>query len=180
MKQSFRIPSATTAGKAFPAILALVLLAFAVSFAFRIPDSPVEATIGLIIILPIAGLFVWLLARQSGSTLVLTGDDLSLNVPWYARRVALSDIDTERVRLLGEAEAGNWQLKWRTNGIGFPGFQVGWFSSENREKVLAARTQGQAVLIPTTKGFTMLVSLEDPQAFVDALHGRWHGESQEG
>jgi len=169
MKQSFRIPPATPTGKAFPAVIALVLLAIAVSFALRLPEKSVESIVGLVIVLPVAALFVWLLVRQSGSTLEVTEEVLMLNVPWYARRVAMADIDMDRVRLLSEAEAGGWQLKWRTNGIGFPGFQVGWFSSENREKVLAARTQGQAVLIPTTKGFTLLVSLEDPEAFVNRM-----------
>jgi hypothetical protein len=44
-----------------------------------------------------------------------------------------------------------------------PGYDLGWFSTFGKGKVLAAITKtDQVIAIPTTKGYTLLVSVEQP------------------
>ena len=60
--------------------------------------------------------------------------------------------------------------KWRTNGVGLPGYSIGWFRLRNREKALVFLTDRKhAIYIPTTEGYVVLISPQNPDAFVKAL-----------
>lgn len=171
MEQVFSIPRASKGAYLICGILVAGLAAGAVLF-LRAPEGEMVASvIGTGVFGVFALFFAWLLAQLHRCRLILEPTALRFEVPWYSRRIALDQIDRAGVRLIDDAIAAEWKLTWRINGIGLPGFLVGWFSSTGRKRVLAARTQGVEVLIPTTKGFTLLVSLEDPKAFLDALHG---------
>ncbi|WP_417763517.1 PH domain-containing protein [Shewanella sp.] len=50
-------------------------------------------------------------------------------------------------------------LSWRTNGIGLPGYHLGWFQLKQDGKALVAVSNTQQLLyIPTTLGFSLLLS----------------------
>jgi len=67
------------------------------------------------------------------------------------------------------AEDVGWKPKWRTNGIALPGLALGWFTSK-QSTIFAAITDWQrVVLIPTTDGYTILASPDDPDGLVAAL-----------
>src|SRR5215470_5073111 len=59
----------------------------------------------------------------------------------------------------------------RTNGIGLPDYQSGWFRLANGSSALLFVTDwSRAVLVPTTERFDLMVSPSDPPAFLAALH----------
>ncbi len=59
----------------------------------------------------------------------------------------------------------------RTNGIGLPNYQSGWFRLANGSAALLFVTDwSRAVVVPTTEHFDLLVSPADPQAFLTALN----------
>ena len=63
-----------------------------------------------------------------------------------------------------------YRLRWRTNGVGMPGYKSGWFRLENGEKSLVFVTdQSRVAYIPTTEGFSVLLSVERPQEFLNRL-----------
>ena len=58
----------------------------------------------------------------------------------------------------------------RTNGIGLPGYQAGWFRLGDGEKALCFLTdRTQAVYIPTREGYSLLLSPAEPRAFLASL-----------
>ena len=58
----------------------------------------------------------------------------------------------------------------RTNGIGLPGYSAGWFRTSGGDKVLAFVTNRKKVVrIPTTNGYDLMLSMEEPEAFLEAL-----------
>ena len=60
--------------------------------------------------------------------------------------------------------------RWRTNGTGLPGYQAGWFKLANGEKALVFVTDPRRVVrVPTTEGFTVLLSVENPEDFLASL-----------
>ena len=60
--------------------------------------------------------------------------------------------------------------RWRTLGTGLPGYRAGWFRLRNGEKALVYLTdRNRAVYVPTTAGFSVLISPADPDGFVAAL-----------
>ena len=59
----------------------------------------------------------------------------------------------------------------RTNGVGLPGFLLGWFRLDNGERALIAVTdRGRVVYVPYVEGL-LLVSVADPAAMLDSLFG---------
>jgi hypothetical protein len=55
-------------------------------------------------------------------------------------------------------------------GTGLPGYQAGWFRLRNGEKALVYLTdRRRAVYVPTTAGYDVLLSPEDPDGFLRAL-----------
>jgi hypothetical protein len=58
----------------------------------------------------------------------------------------------------------------RTNGIGLPGYQVGWFRLKNGETALLYVTDESTVTyLPTTEHDVLLLSVENAEAFLQAL-----------
>jgi hypothetical protein len=58
----------------------------------------------------------------------------------------------------------------RTMGTGMPGYQAGWFRLKNGEKALLYLTdRSRAVYVPTTEGYSVLLSPADPDSFLQAL-----------
>lgn len=169
MTHTFPIPRAGTTGLVFLIVIIVLLLLLAGWLFMRRGDSLAGAIIGMTVTLPLALMFAWFLVQQGRSTLVITSDSLALNVPWYGREIPLDAVLLNEIRLLEEPVPEEWMLKWRTNGIGLPDYQVGWFSTKGRHKVLAGKTRGRHVLIPTTKGYAIMVTLENPEAFMEAL-----------
>jgi Bacterial PH domain len=60
----------------------------------------------------------------------------------------------------------------RTMGTGLPGYRSGWFRLRNGEKALLYLTDmSRAVYIPTTEGYSVLLSPAEPDQFLSALRG---------
>ena len=58
----------------------------------------------------------------------------------------------------------------RTNGIGLPNYQAGWFRLNNREKALVFVTDwSRSVIVPTTEDYTLLANPEDPDGFISGF-----------
>lgn len=63
--------------------------------------------------------------------------------------------------------------RWRRVGTGLPGYQSGWFQLRNGEKALLYLTdRSKAVYIPTSQGYSLLLSPANPEAFLAALRSR--------
>jgi hypothetical protein len=74
------------------------------------------------------------------------------------------------IRRIDLATSPELAPRLRTLGTGLPGYQAGWFRLRNGEKALLYLTdRGRAVYVPTTAGYSVLVSPENPDEFVAAL-----------
>jgi hypothetical protein len=88
----------------------------------------------------------------------------------YGRFIPRADLDPSRARQFDRAaEAQNAPTR-RTNGIGLPDYQSGWFQLADGSKGLLFVTDwSRVVLVPTNQGYTLLASPADPRAFLGAL-----------
>ena len=69
-------------------------------------------------------------------------------------------------------ESREYQPRWRTFGTGLPGYRAGWFRLRNREKALLYVTDGSRVVyIPTRDNYSVLLSVAEPERFLQALSG---------
>lgn len=88
----------------------------------------------------------------------------------YSRTIPLKSLNLTEAARLDLRESSDYSPKWRTNGIGLPGYQAGWFSLTNGEKALLFVTDSRRVVrLPTSEGFTVFVSVADAEGFLKAL-----------
>jgi hypothetical protein len=104
------------------------------------------------------------------STFELTADGLRLKGDVYGRFIAKDKL------LAGEAErvsitAGGYRPTLRVGGTALPGYRSGWFRLANGSKGLLYVTDPTKVVrVPTTEGYTVLLSVDETDAFVNELH----------
>ena len=93
---------------------------------------------------------------------------LSVGGGLYTLRIALQDVYPERAVFADKERIP--ALVLRSNGISLPGLSLGWFVSSDRTKVFGALAdRRKAILLPTSRGFDIVLSPRDPKAFVSAL-----------
>ncbi|QNA88031.1 hypothetical protein G4G28_05210 [Massilia sp. Dwa41.01b] len=64
------------------------------------------------------------------------------------------------------------QLGLRRNGIGLPGYAAGRFMGPGKSTIFALLTdRSSVVFLPAKSGPSLLISVEQPQAFLAALRG---------
>ena len=94
---------------------------------------------------------------------------LKIKGDMYARFIPGSSLLIDQIASLHLGRDVNYRLKWRTNGVGLPGYSSGWFKLKNGEKALAFVTdQTRVVRIPTRDGYSVLMSVTEPDKFIQA------------
>jgi hypothetical protein len=97
-------------------------------------------------------------------------EGLRLRGDLYGRLIPASELQIAQARRVDLAATPDLAPRWRTMGTGMPGYQSGWFRLKNGEKALLYLTdRTRAVYVPTTQGYGVLVSPEDPDGFIRAL-----------
>jgi len=97
-------------------------------------------------------------------------DGLRLSGDLYGRLVPRAQLVVDAARRVDLTQEEGLRPKWRRMGTGLPGYQGGWFRLRNGEKALLYLTdRTRAVYIPTTAGYSLLLSPADPDAFLSRL-----------
>ncbi len=103
-------------------------------------------------------------------------DRLVVRAAVYTRRVRLADLDAAAARIVDLDQSPEWRPAVRTNGIGLPSASIGHFRGKPwSRKLFCALTERQRVLVLPERGGGeqfLLLSLEKPQALLEALKGR--------
>ncbi|TDR39779.1 PH (Pleckstrin Homology) domain-containing protein [Tahibacter aquaticus] len=119
----------------------------------------------LVITVPLA---LALLVQLSVVRVRVEGGRLTVGGGLYRESVSLASVDLGAIRPLSPVELPR-VLGTRTNGVGMPGFVLGWFRPGHGKKVFATAGSGTALLVPTSGAFDLVVSPVDQAAFVAAL-----------
>ncbi len=104
------------------------------------------------------------------SRLEVSPGSLRIRVPFYGRTLPIHELDLSRARVVDLSIETGLRPRIRTNGIGLPGYSVGWFRLKDKQKALAALTGRQNVVhIPTSGGYCLLLSTLEPERFLESL-----------
>ncbi|HEY6074400.1 MAG TPA: PH domain-containing protein [Anaerolineales bacterium] len=96
----------------------------------------------------------------------LRGDIYGKAVPWKAIR-------TSEARLVDLSQESGLRPRSRRLGTGLPGYAAGWFRLNNGERALVYLTRfNPVVYVPTTLGYSLLLSPQDPDSLLAALRRR--------
>lgn len=128
------------------------------------------ALIGVLLV-GLVALFAYIAWSTRHVQFEVSEDGLRISGDLYGRRIPAADLIPAEARAINMAADPDYRPRWRTNGVGLPGYISGWFRLANQEKALAFVTdRSRVVRIPTRKGYTVLISVPDPPRFVSALN----------
>ena len=118
----------------------------------------------------VGGMLVATAHGSSATRFELSEGGLRIRGDLYGRLIPASALRGDAARvvdLTGERELGP---RLRTFGTAVPGYSSGWFRLRNGEKALLYVTERRrAVYVPTTAGYSVLLSPRDPDRFVERL-----------
>lgn len=104
------------------------------------------------------------------SKVIVEGDRIKLVGDLWGRSVPLSKLDLKQAKITDLEKDSPYRPKWRTFGTGLPGYASGWFKLANKEKALLYVTHYKNVVyIPTTDGYVLMLSVQEPERFLDVL-----------
>lgn len=136
------------------------------------PAPPLTlVTLGFIAVLLVALMlvFVWSAWGASHSSIKITNDSITVRIPMFGRVIPIANAIADRARVLSIEESADVNSATRTNGVGLPGYAAGWFKLPNGTRALLSITQGRVLFIPTTEGYSLWLSVVDPDAALKQL-----------
>ena len=115
-------------------------------------------------------LLVTTLRGAHASRFEIGADGLRITGDLYGRLVPKSQLRVDLARRVDVTQDEALRPRWRRLGTGLPGYQAGWFRLRNGEKALLYLTdRTRAVYVPTTAGYSLLLSPADPDGFLSQL-----------
>jgi len=137
------------------------------------PSGPAftALVVGLLILQGgLLALFVYIAHSARNVRFEVSADGLRIRGGLYGRTIPLRDLVIDEATVVDLRSDTQRRLGWRTNGIGLPGYQAGWFRLKNGSKGLAFVTdQTQVVYLPTRQKYALLLSVASPGHFLAAL-----------
>jgi len=100
----------------------------------------------------------------------LAGNVLDVRSTLYRRRTPMADLLLDQAEMVDLSRDRRYGIRFKTNGYSMPGFYSGHFRLQGGGKGFALVTdRARTLVIPVRGGSTLLLSLERPQALLEAL-----------
>lgn len=100
----------------------------------------------------------------------LAGNVLDVRSTLYRRRTPVADLLLDQAEVVDLGRDRRYGIRFKTNGYSMPGFYSGHFRLQGGGKGFALVTdRARTLVIPVRGGSTLLLSLERPQALMEAL-----------
>ena len=100
----------------------------------------------------------------------LAGNVLDVRSTLYRRRTPVADLLLDQAEVVDLSGDRRYGIRFKTNGYSMPGFYSGHFRLQGGGKGFALVTdRARTLVIPVRGGSTLLLSLERPQALLEAL-----------
>lgn len=145
---------------------AIGLLAGLVGIGFAAREEPRVWWVAIVIVLA-AALIAWSVRRRH---VVLEDDLLTIMAGMNSARVRVADLDPAAARIVDLAQTPTLRPMLKTFGASMPGYHAGHFRLHDRSRGFLLLTGRSKVLaLPERSGRMLLLSLERPQALLDAL-----------
>jgi hypothetical protein len=118
-------------------------------------------------------LFLYLAWSTKNVSFELDAQALHLKGDLWSRSIPRSSLLSEDARLVDYHREPGLRPGRRTMGTGLPGYLSGWFKLRGGEKSLVYLSgHARPVYIPTTEGYSLMLTPENPERFLAALQRR--------
>jgi hypothetical protein len=102
--------------------------------------------------------------------LEVSAQDLCIKGIVVRKTIPLSDLQVSFARIVDLDQEPSLRPFIKLYGIGLPAFRSGWFFLKSREKALLVLSGSRlAVYVPTSQGYALLLSPQQPEEFLAAL-----------
>ena len=119
------------------------------------------------------GVLVLVSLASRSARFEVSSEGLRLRGDLYGRFIPAGALEIDKAHRVNFGASPELLPARRTMGTGLPGYQSGWFRLKNGEKALLYLTdRTKAVYVPTTEGYGLLLSPDDPDGFLGALAAR--------
>jgi hypothetical protein len=124
----------------------------------------------LVILAAIFGGLVFSLAGARNARFEVSPVGLRVRGDFYGRFIAAGDLRLDSARAVDLRAEPDLAPRIRTMGTAVRGYQAGWFRLRDGEKALLYITDpARVAYVPTTRGYALLLSVADPEAFLTSL-----------
>jgi len=160
-------PLGTAAHLSALTIIVLPILVILIAMTLGEIDDPKGIVIMVsAVVVPILGLLLLMRRREVS----FDGETMTIKAAFYTRRLARSEIDLEKARVVNLNERMELRPLLRTNGFSLPGFHAGHYRTRDLARAFCLLTERDRVLLlPERSGKLVLLSLERPRLLLDAL-----------
>ena len=122
----------------------------------------------MVLLLAIVLLFVYFVYLGKNTTFGVSAQGLSISGWPYGRTVALDDLKLNEADVVSLDDA-RFRPRRRRNGVGLPGYQLGWFSLNGERALLFVTDPERVLYLPTQDGYSLVMSPNDPAGLLGAL-----------
>jgi len=129
---------------------------------------------GMVLIAVLAIVFLFFASSAKKAKFTLSEQGLEIKSFIYGRTLPRDIFSSVSILKLDLRNQHTYAPVIRTNGIGLPGYQAGWFSLVNKGKALLFVTDTSSIVyLPTSKGYSVMLSVTEPEEFIDAAKELW-------
>jgi len=122
------------------------------------------------VLVPVIGVLVLSLVGSQTARFEVSPEGLRLRGDLYGRFIPADQLRGDMARRVDLATAPELQPVMRRIGTALPGYRTGWFRLRGGQKALLYLTDAsRAVYIPTSNGYSLLLSPSDPDRFLSAI-----------
>jgi hypothetical protein len=123
-----------------------------------------------LLLLGVGGALAYTTSASRTSRFEVSPAGLRLRGDFYGRLIPAAALRVDEARAVDLRVEPDLAPRVRTFGTGLPGYRSGWFRLRSGEKALIYITDPTRVAyVPTTDGYSVMVSVADPAAFVASL-----------
>lgn len=124
----------------------------------------------LLILIVVAIMLIATAVGSRTSRFELSDAGLRLRGDLYSRLIPATALRGGAARIVDLARTPEMEPRRRTVGTAMPGYRAGWFRLRNGEKALLYLTDTHcAVYVPTREGYSVLLSPQQPERFLERL-----------
>jgi hypothetical protein len=114
--------------------------------------------------------FMYIAYSSRNTKFELSPEGIRIRGDIYGRLIRMEKLLADEAKAVRLSEDSEYRLSWSSNGSRMPGYKAGWFRLRNRKKALVFVTDpNRVVYIPTRDGYSLMLSVADPEVFIEAL-----------
>ena len=147
-------------------VAGIAMVAACLPFVLLAREQP-ALWIGAVVMAVVLGFVFWSTTRNG---IALDGTTLRIRAGLHRSAVDVATLDLDAARIVDLAAEPTLKPMLKTFGTAMPGYQAGHFRLRDRGRAFLLVTERKKVLVlPERSGRRLLLSLERPQALLDAL-----------